>query len=194
MNFNKESKNLVLDIISESFEHNPGVLSVVKQDKKIKSRIRGLANYAYETAIQREGVFLSSDQTGVLISYRNQDKKEGLKDYYQQLLLVLNVTGIFSIPKLLKRESYMKSIRPQDSDFIYVWFYGVLSEGKGHSAAKELKNQLFKKAEKENLPLYLETTERKNRIVYERYGFEVYHSWERKEEGITVWFMRKFFT
>lgn len=189
----KDRKELVLDIITESFKKNPGVLSVIKKDNNLLKRVRGLANYAYETAIQRDGILLSEDKTGVLISYRNQFKKPGLKDYYQQLLLVLNVTGISSIKKLLKREAYMKSIRPQDEDFIYVWFYGVIEEGKGRGAAKELKNILFDKAIKENLSIYLETTERINRLVYERYGFEVYHTWEKPNENITIWFMRKSF-
>ena len=87
----------------------------------------------------------------------------------------------------------MKNIRPQDKDFIYVWFYGVIEEGKGRGAAKELKNILFNKAIKENLPIYLETTERINRLVYERYGFEVYHTWKKEEDDITIWFMRKSF-
>ena len=52
------------------------------------------------------------------------------------------------------------------------------------------KNAVFRQAIKENIPIYLETAVRRNKQVYERYGFKTYHYWEEKDENIQFWFMK----
>ena len=71
------------------------------------------------------------------------------------------------------------------------WFFGVNKEGQGKGAAKELWDYIIKMAENDDLPIYLETSVAKNKIVYERFGFEVYHTWDNRDENITIWFMKK---
>ncbi len=183
-------KKLVTDIISESFNYNPSVISAIKPgEKQKKQRLNGLAEYAFKTALRRNGVFISSDRKGVAICYRYNEKKESIIDYWNQLVLVIKSIGISRIFKLLKRESYIKKMRPESGNYLYFWFFGVAETGRGQGAATELKDAIFREAENKNLPIYLETSVEKNKIVYERYGFEVYHI--QKNNNMTLWFMRR---
>jgi len=187
----KADKKLVVEIIAESFYTNPSVNMVVKQDAKKEKRIRKLAVYAFKTALSRNGVLISSDNTGVSICYRYNAKKDSLRDFWNQGVLAIRAISIGKVTQVLKREAYVKSKRPSSGDFMYFWFFGVSDEGKGKGAAYELKEAIFNEAKKQNLAIYLETSVEQNMRVYQRYGFEVYHTWENKEENITIWFMRR---
>lgn len=188
---NISDEKLIIEIISESFIYNPSVLSVIKNDNKKKQRIAELAKYAFRTAVRRNGVYISSDNEGVAICYKYNAKKESLIDYWNQLNLVIKSIGFSRVFKILKREGYVKKFRPVSGEYFYFWFFGVTNMGKGKGAAMELKDAIIKESLNKKLPIYLETSVEKNKSVYERYGFEVYHKWKNDSENMTLWFMRK---
>lgn len=74
--------------------------------------------------------------------------------------------------------------------FLYFRFLGVKKNGRNKGAVVELKEAIYNEATKLKLPIYLETSEQKNQRVYQRYGFQNYHTWDNKEEGIKIWCMR----
>lgn len=185
-------QELVVNIISKSFDENPSVNWVIKNDLKREQRIRHLAKYSFKTALRRNGVFISSGGKGVALCYEADYKKESILDYWDQLILVFKAIGILKIPSVLKRESYTKSIRPSSGRYLYFWYYGVEPGFNGNGDARELKQGIFQLADRKQLPIYLETSIDKNRIVYKRYGFELYHTWNVKEQNINLYFMRRF--
>ncbi len=181
-------KKKVIAIIEESFHNNPSVVSVINP-KKPRS-LKALACYAFDTAISRNGVLLSSNREAVAICYPYNYKKEGLRDIWYQILLVLNCIGISRVPDVLKREAYVKKMRPTDGKFLYFWFFGATNIGKKTSAARELKEQIFDWSLRDDLPIYLETSVPRNKRVYEYFGFETYHEWNQPNGG-TLFFMRR---
>lgn len=187
----KSDKETVINIILDAFDNNPSVNWVVKDDHKKEYRFKELASYAFETALARDGILLSDDETGIALIYQFNFKKESLIDYWNQLKLAIKAIGLARIPMVLKRQAYINSQRPKSSDFLYFWFFGVNSNGKGQGAAYELQKAIYKESKDKNLPIYLETSIRKNRIVYERYGFETYHTWKVEEQGLELWFMKR---
>ena len=137
-----------------------------------------------------KGVYLSSDRKGAAICYRYNFKKEGFQDYLYQFRLVVNAIGLTRVFEILRREGYIKSKRPKDGNFLYFWFFGVADDARGSRSAFQLKDEIFKQATEKGLSIYLETSVEKNKRVYERFGFEVYHIWE-KEPETPLYFMRK---
>lgn len=177
-----------IGIIEESFANNPSVVSVINPNKK--NSLKALAAYAYHTVLPRNGVMLSINEEAVAICYPYHAKQEGLVDLWNQLLLVLTCIGLSRVPSVLKREAYVKNIRPQDGKFLYFWFFGATEKGKKTNAARELKNRIFDWSKKANLPIYLETSVTRNKRVYEHFGFETYHEWQQPNGG-TLFFMRR---
>lgn len=186
-------RQLVIDIIADTFPDNPSVLSILKNDKKESLRMRSLADYVFKTALRKGGAYLSDDNTGVAICYQMNGHKDTLIDYWNQAVLAFKAIGIERVWEVMKRDSYVKKQRPESGDFLYFWFFGVTTEGRGSKAAYDLKDAIFAKAANQKTPIYLETSIAKNKRVYERYGFEVYHTWDYQSEGITLWFMRKMY-
>lgn len=187
----ESDKDKVISIISESFDSNPSVNRVIKNDQNRKERIRALSDYAFKTAISRQGVYISSDEEGVAICYKYNHKKNGVLDYWNQLLLVVKAIGINRVWNIMKRDSFINAQRPKSGDYLYFWFFGVTNKGKGQIAAKELKDLIFKESLTSGLPIYLETSVLKNKRVYERYQFETYYEWIDEKSNDILWFMRK---
>ena len=186
----KDTKNAV-EIISKSFQTNPSILWVIKQDHKQRSRTRALALYSFRIALLRRGAYLSDNGKGIALCYRSSSKRSLLAEYWNQVILVFRAIGIERVGIVLRRQAYIESIMPKNIEYLYFWFFGVEPGYNGRGGASEIKNALFEMSARENLPIYLETSVEKNRRVYERYGFEVYHSWKVENPDITLYFMRR---
>ncbi len=184
----RNDRNRVVRIIQESFTDNPSVVSVINPNKT--NSLKALAEYAFDTALMRQGVLLSDNQECVAICYHYGWKKEGIPDLWNQVKLVLNCIGLWKVPQVMRREAYLKKHRPVDGKFLYFWFFGSTKKGKDTRSAFSLKQAIFEKSAKDNLPIYLETSVPKNKKVYERFGFETYHEWHQSEDS-TLYFMRR---
>ena len=177
----RNDKYKVVEILTKSFLLNPGVNWLIKQDKHRQKRIKAVVDFAFEKGIRNDGVYLSSDGTGAAICYEQASEYHSV---FLQMKLVLKAFDLKRIPTISYRESYRKQIRSQHGNFLNLWFYGVKKADWGNGTAAELKNELFEKSNYKQLPLLLETTELKNKNVYERYGFKVYHFWEEPDNEI----------
>ncbi len=183
----KSDKPLVIDIITSTFLDNPSVNRVIKPDAPSK-RLAHLANFVFEYAWKRDGVFLSDDKSGVAVCFHNNYKKDNLKDYWEQIKLVKNAIGFNRVFSTLARESYLKKHKI-DNEFLYFWFFGVKRQGQGTAAAFDLQRRIFELSDQKKLPIVLETSVPKNKKVYERFGFDTYHTWH--DDDINLWFMRR---
>ena len=187
----KTDISLVVDILSSSFLENPSVNWVIKNDNKIEKRIQVLCRYSFLTTLIRNGVYISSNEKGVALCYKYNEKNETLSDYRNQLVLAIMAIGLRRVPGVLRREAYIKKYRPKDGNYLYFWFFGVKRGHQNGESAKELKNNILSYADKKGLAIYLETSVEKNKRVYERYGFEVYHIWIDHEKNVELYFMRR---
>lgn len=185
----KADQNLVVSIVCESFTDNPSVQRVINPKKP--RALEALAHYAFQSSLPADGVWLSNDNSSIAICYPFYHKKESLKEVFAQMKLIKNCIGFSRLLKVEKSNAYVNAVRPKDGLFLYFWFFGASENGKKSRAAFELKNDILKWSEESRLPIYLETSVARNRRVYERYGFEVYHTWER-DANDTLWFMRRF--
>ena len=74
-----EDKDLVVNILADSFEDNKSVNYIVRQDKKRSQRIKQLMAYSYDVCNLFGDVFLSEDKTGCALIILPDKKKTTLK-------------------------------------------------------------------------------------------------------------------
>jgi len=72
-------KDKVVKIICESFDTNPHVNYILKNDAKRAQRLAYLSEYAFYYGMRRNGVFLTEDGQGVSIIFAYHKVKMGLK-------------------------------------------------------------------------------------------------------------------
>lgn len=187
----KKIEHILTDILLD----NPSASQVVKNDRRRVDRIRYLAKYMLRRGKRKKGLYISNDGTGLAICYKvKAGEKKSFIDWMEEIVVGFKVIGYMRIPGVLKRQSYLKKQLPQDQPYYYFWFFGIAKNARGAEAgtASELKEKVFTAAANDRLPIYTETSIRKNKVVYERYGFQVFHEWKINENS-TMWFMKKTF-
>lgn len=185
----RSDKERVVRIICESFDKNPHINYIIKNDDKRSMRIAILAEYAFELGMRRNGVTLTDDELGVAIIYRNNFVKMNLYEYWLQAGLALKAFSLLRALKVNKLESLVRKNRETKVDFLYLWFFGVADEGLGTDDGRDLMKYIFKLSFDLKLPIYLETTLKRNNIIYKRFGFEDYKVLNTGIGDLNFWYM-----
>lgn len=185
----------IITIIAEAFKAVPAGNHLVKQDHKRDARYLKLGAYVYHNAVQKNGVYLSSNKQGIAVCYITNPLKatKSLRNLWNDLKFAFSVSGIKNALAIAKRQKYIKAQHPKDTPFMYWEFTGVNPNYQGMDSATfsmgELRDQVYNDAHERQLPIYTETSIRKNMIVYRRYGFDIYHEWIMPD-GSTMWFLK----
>lgn len=172
-------------IITDAFDTNPSVNIVIGEKGNRRKKISRLAAYAFVKSLNRDGAYLSDNKKGTALCFRSNHGSSNIKELMHELRFAFSIP-IKKVFQTLRRESYIKKHRYQGKH-LYFWFLAV--EKGGGRAGFEMKDYLFDLSEKEKRPILLETSVERNKIIYERYGFKVYHTWPDSGNGKTLWFM-----
>lgn len=165
-------KELVIDIISNSFDQDPGVNYLISQDKNRKLKIRYLIDYCFEVAIKSGEVYLSDDdKAAALITYPDSPLNI-LETVRLEVKLLWKALGVGNGIRALRREALLKAKRPK-KDIVYLWFIGVNPKYQGQGVGKLLLNEIVNYSASLDKPLYLECSPH-NLDWYKMMGFEVY--------------------
>lgn len=187
----KIHKQRIVELLAECVDTNKSVNWIVKQDSKRKERIRHLMDYSFDACIDLEEIYLTEDHNGVIICTMSDDKLPFLEEAYLTARLVIQVTGIDGVTKALKREEYVNSFHPQDHEFIYIWFIAVDKTVQRQGIGSLMINEIINKSNKENMPIYLETSDERTLQFYLKHGFEIYHTSEVEIFGFELYFLRR---
>ena len=171
---NYEQKNLVVEILTKSFEANQSVNYIVKQDGKRLKRIRALMDYSYEICYLFGDVFISANKKAcALVTYPDK-KKTSLQSILLDVKLIISCVGVKNIKKTLAREAIISKIQPKELKY-YLWFIGVDPEYQNEGIGSDFLKEIIKDSEDKQRPIYLETSTLKNLPWYKKFGFSVYH-------------------
>jgi hypothetical protein len=180
-----KDKLVSVRIIAATFDANPSVNNIIGENGDRKKKIERLATFAFIKSLNRKGAFISNNKMGVAFFYKSSVKAFSLKEIYYEIRFALSIPFV-KVIETLKRQAYLKKHRYQGENF-YFWFFGV--EKGGDQAGFELKDYLYQLSADEDIPIILETSIRRNKVVYLRYGFKIYHTWENYSDENPLWFM-----
>lgn len=171
------NKNMIIDILSKSFDTNQSVNYIVKQDDKRQERIRFLMDYSFEICHLFGEVYVSDDRKACALILYPDKKKTSFKSVLLDAKLVFNCIGISNIGKAMDRDSKIKKLQPKERMY-YLWFIGVDPEFQGSGVGSTLMKSVIEDSEKQKRPIFLETSTLKNIPWYEKFGFEIYNELE----------------
>jgi len=172
-------------IIATTFDANPSVNNIIGSKSNRRKKIERMAEFVFIKSLNRNGAFISKNRKGVAFFYRSSLKVFSLKEIFYEIRFALSIP-ISKVIETLNRQAYLKKQRYQGEHF-YFWFFGV--EKGGDKAGFELKDYLYNLSEEEQLPIVLETSVKRNKVIYERYGFKTYHIWDNYSDKHVLWFM-----
>ncbi|MGM0634453.1 MAG: hypothetical protein ACQESK_00160 [Bacteroidota bacterium] len=186
-------KKKVISNVAKLLQEVPTSMEIVKDDAKKEQRFQYLAKYMVEKALREDALIVSEDYSGIAILFRMGQKKESFwKELLDDLKLAINVTGISKGLKALKAQQVVKKQRPNKGQYLYCWFWGILSDSRGMTDKKtafRMKDQFFELSHETKLPIYAETRIRRVSLAYQRYGFEKLKEWKHPS-GDTMTFLK----
>ena len=150
-----------------------------------------MARYAFEFGMRRKGVHLTDDGLGVAIIFEYGKVSMNLREYLMQLGLGLKAFTIARSLMVDKLEKEIRKRRPGNVKFLYLWFFGVANEALGTNDARELMKHIFKLSAEQKIPIYLETSIKRNSIIYKRYGFEEYDRYNTGHQDLEMIYMKR---
>lgn len=184
---NYRDRDIVVDILSKSFDDNKSVNYIVKQDSKRPHRLRSLMEYSFDICHSSGDVFLSEDRKGCALTLLPDKKKTNLKSILWDVKLIANCIGITNVGKAMGREAKIKKLQLKDKMY-YLWFIGVEPSEQHKGIGGRLMDGIIKKAELLNRPICLETSTTKNIPWYEKFGFKIYNELDL---GYRLYFMKR---
>ena len=181
-------KERILEIISKSFLDNPRLTSTLKKGNT-EERIKIMALYAYNFVIKRNGIFLTSDKSTILMYYKRSQEKKTIRDMINYCVMFFKCIKFTKAWETFIRERYIRKQRPDIPDYIYVWILASIPGDQGLKPLAEVRDHLFGLSKKTGLPLIIETAMPKVLKLYKYVGFEVYHEWNNRIQDFKVWFL-----
>ena len=176
-NADYKDKNLVIDILTKSFDTNQSVNYIAMQDGKRLKRISALMDYSFEVCYMFGDVFLSDDRKACALILYPDKKKTTLKSILLDIKLIFSCIGVENIKKALVRESKIKQLQPKTTMY-YLWFIGVDPEHQNEGIGSVLLDEIINDSKNKQRPIYLETSTLKNLPWYKKYGFQIYNELE----------------
>ena len=171
-NADYKDKNLVIDILTKSFDTNQSVNYIAMQDGKRLKRISALMDYSFEVCYMFGDVFLSDDRKACALILYPDKKKTTLKSILLDIKLIFSCIGVENIKKALVRESKIKQLQPKTTMY-YLWFIGVDPEHQNEGIGSVLLDEIINDSKNKQRPIYLETSTLKNLPWYKKYGFQI---------------------
>ena len=185
-----KDKDLLCEILSESFLYNPSVNWIVNNRKEREKRIVQLVKYSVSKSLREGTAIISDNEKGAALYFLSNSSKFSLSEIWRQILLAVQVIGLFRIKEIQKRESFIKNHKLK-TPHLYFWYLGVKSDARDGKASKELRDYVFQIAEENQLPILIETSEPRNIKTYKRMGFKTYFEWSPPKKDMTIWFMKR---
>ena len=170
---NYQEKDIIVDILTQSFESNQSVNYIINQDEKRIRRIRALMDYSFEVCNLFGDVFISDDKKACALIMYPDKKKTSLKSILLDIKLIIQCTGIKNVKKTLNREALIKKIQPKEL-MTYLWFIGVNPEDQNKGFGSNMLQSIIQYSNQNNRPIYLETSTIRNLPWYKKFGFEIY--------------------
>ncbi|MGB0839926.1 MAG: hypothetical protein ACPGXL_07290 [Chitinophagales bacterium] len=187
----------IINLLATAFQNNErmSVLLGKSRDDFFK-KVTHVISYSYFMVKKIGGIFISKDRNTYLLYYRKSQFYFSLKDCFNYLYLAFGTIGIKRLKKVYLREKNVKNTRQKeiqkrgDKDYLYVWFLAQRKEHQGLKGLVEAKRFIIQRAKTLDLPIYMETTEKRLVRLYERMGFKFYETQIEEESGLCVWFGR----
>lgn len=178
MNRAKHSdKELIVNILTKSFDNNKSVNYIINQEKNRSYRIRSLIEYSYDLCELFGDIFITDDKNGCALIMKPELKKTTFKSILLDAKFVFKCLGVRNIKKAMSREAKIKRVHPKGPIY-YLWFIGVEPENQNKGAGSKLMNEIIVEAKKQNRILCLETSTVRNIPWYEKFGFVIYHQFD----------------
>jgi GNAT superfamily N-acetyltransferase len=174
-------KQSAIQILANAFQHNPAVNDTLHPSGNRDRRMAALMSYLVDTAIAKDGLFLTDDNKGAFLLYDPVLRPNGIADTFRQLKLVNNCIGWSRLSYASAKDKKMRSFRPAHSH-LYLSMIGTMPDEQNRGTGKVMLEHIKQLAKSSARNVYLETSVTKNVEWYLRHGFTIHGEWKIRDD------------
>ncbi len=94
-----------------------------------------------------------------------------------------------SLPRLIAVLNMIEKSHPKEPDHYYLAVLGIEPELQGRGFGSALMQPVLARCDQQQVPAYLESSKRRNVVLYERHGFRVLEELRLPKDGPPMWRM-----
>jgi ribosomal protein S18 acetylase RimI-like enzyme len=174
-----EQRRAVVDVLDDAFADDPMLTWVLRRDHLRDTARRHMIDILIGKITMPMGhTYLAShDATGPAAVAAWQPPnyagaKMGLLDQIRLAPDMVQIAGLFGIPRLLMAQSALEKHHPVHEPHFYLYFVGVAQPFQGMGLGSLILEASLAPIDQSGLPCYLENSKPKNTPLYMRYGFQ----------------------
>jgi len=159
-------------VLARSFLDDPQMVWVLTDDaRRLDLLQRGFAVFLRKLYLDHEETYTTDSVAGVCIWDPPGMWKVGVLDQLRTLPSMARIYGRL-LPRVLRALMKLESNHPSEPHY-YLPFVGVDPEWQGRGLGAALMRPVLDRCDAERVAAYLEASSPRNRMLYERHGFEV---------------------
>jgi GNAT superfamily N-acetyltransferase len=158
--------------LARAFYDDPAMRWAIADDERrdeILERSFGL--YLRKLWFRQDECYTTGNSAGAIVWELPGQWKAGILDQLRLLPSMARINGRL-LPRVLRALAALEANHPAEPHY-YLPFVGVEPPWQGRGLGTALMRPVLDRCDGENVPAYLEASSPRNRVLYERHGFEV---------------------
>jgi len=190
---NKEQKKTAAAVVARAFFDYPSLKAYFPDEKKRKGKLTRYMEHVLQSAMQYGEVLTTEDLSGVMFLLPPGRTRLSDWDFVKSGFIVAPfIVGFGHYPFVNTCEVFLADTQErllQGRPHYYLWGLAVDPEKQRSGAGSALLKSLFKQADREQMPIYLETHQFANVAYYEQRGFQLIHTGKMPGDDLPFWCM-----
>lgn len=166
-----KDKPTILKIVTSSFGKDPGIQWMLASSKN-PYKLNILMEYLVDEIMHKGFIYLTENNLGAALWSTEKIEKLSL-NFIKRNFMMLFKLRISTIIRILKFQKISHKQLPHKSPYVYLVNLAVLPEARGKGLASKLMNPIIEHCTKENISIYLETSNPTNVDIYSKKGFSL---------------------
>ncbi len=193
MKLSPEQKKHAAKVVSNAFFDYPSLVFYFPHPKRRALLLTWYMERVLNTAFLFGEVLATEDVSGVLFALPPGHTRLSERDYIKSGLLAAPlVIGLRRYPSVSECENYLADTQEKllaGRPHYYLWGLAVDPARQRSGSGTILLEAFLKRADSENMPVYLETHRKQNVAYYEQRGFRLVHTDIIPKHNLDFWCM-----
>jgi GNAT superfamily N-acetyltransferase len=175
--------------LARAFEDDPVMSWIFRKDSERLARLeRAFGLFLRRIWLPREECYAADRLFGAALWLPPNTWHLGVVDQLRLLPSMIGVTG-GNLPRLSRVLNIIEKKHPKEPPHYYLAVLGVEPELQGRGFGGALMQPVLARCDREGVPAYLESSKRRNVVLYERHGFRVVEEVRLPKGGPPLWRM-----
>jgi len=189
----KEQKNAAAAVVARAFFNYPSLKAYFPDESKRKGKLTRYMEHVLQSAMQYGEVLTTEDLSGVMFllppGHTRLTDWEFVKAGFitAPLIVGLGHYGFVNTCEVFLADTQERLL--QGRPHYYLWGLAVDPDKQRSGAGSTLLKRLSEQADREQMPIYLETHQFANVAYYEQRGFQLIHTGEMPGDHLPFWCM-----